>query len=136
MRLAGKIAIITGASSGFGRATAVRFAEEGARLVLGDVDEAGGRETVALIERTGGQAEFVLGDIATEAGAGALIERGLARFGTADILVNNAGISQPEMKDTWNAPEESWDRVIRINLKSVYLCSRATIPVLLEKGSG
>ena len=136
MRLAGKIAIITGASSGFGRATAVRFAEEGARLVLGDLDEDGGRETVALIERTEGAAEFVLGDIATEAGAAALVERARATFGTVDILVNNAGISQPEMKDTWNASEESWDRVIRINLKSVYLCSRATIPILLEKGSG
>jgi NAD(P)-dependent dehydrogenase (short-subunit alcohol dehydrogenase family) len=136
MRLAGKIAIITGASSGFGRATAVRFAEEGARLVLGDLDEDGGRETIALIERAGGQGEFVLGDIATEAGAAALVERALARFDTVDILVNNAGISPPEMKDTWNAAEESWDRVIRINLKSVYLCSRATIPVLLEKGSG
>ena len=136
MRLAGKIAIITGASSGFGRATAVRFAEEGARLVLGDLDEDGGRETVALIQQTKRSAEFVLGDIATEAGAAALVERARASFGTVDILVNNAGISQPEMKDTWNASEESWDRVIRINLKSVYLCSRATIPILLEKGSG
>ena len=136
MRLAGKIAIITGASSGFGRATAIRFAEEGAGLVLGDLDEDGGRETTSLIERAGGQGEFVLGDIATEAGAGALVERALARFDTVDILVNNAGISPPEMKDTWNVSEESWDRVIRINLKSVYLCSRATIPVLLEKGSG
>ena len=136
MRLGGKIAIITGASSGFGRATAVRFAEEGAQLVLGDLDENGGRETVALVEQAGGAAEFVAGDIATEAGAGTLIERALARFGTADILVNNAGIAQPELKDTWNAPEDSWDRVIRINLKSVYLCSRATIPVMLEKGSG
>ena len=136
MRLAGKIAIITGASSGFGRATAVRFAEEGARLVLGDLDEDGGRETVALVQRTGSAAEFVLGDIATEAGAAALVECARAGFGTVDILVNNAGISQPELKDTWNASEEGWDRVIRVNLKSVYLCSRATIPILLEKGSG
>jgi len=136
MRLGGKIAIITGASSGFGRATAVRFAEEGARLVLGDLDEAGGHETVARVEHAGGAAELVVGDIATRAGAAALIERALERFATVDILVNNAGISQPELRDTWNADEESWDRVIRINLKSVYLCSRATIPLMLEKGSG
>jgi NAD(P)-dependent dehydrogenase (short-subunit alcohol dehydrogenase family) len=136
MRLVGKIAIITGASSGFGRATAVRFAQEGARLVLGDLDEDGGRETVARVEHAGSEAEFVPGDIATEAGAAALVARALSRFGTADILVNNAGISPTETSDTWNASEESWDRVIRVNLKSVYLCSRATIPVMLEKGSG
>ena len=60
----------------------------------------------------------------------------LARFGTVDVLVNNAGVAPPEKKDSWDATEESWDRVIRINLKSVYLCSRAVIPTMIAKGGG
>jgi NAD(P)-dependent dehydrogenase (short-subunit alcohol dehydrogenase family) len=136
MRLSDRIAIVTGASSGFGRATAVRLAEEGASVVIADVDERGGEETAALVEKAGGEAELVVGDIATDAGARLAMERTLARFGTVDVLVNNAGIAPPERGDSWDAPEESWDRVIRINLKSVYLCSKAVIPVLLAKGGG
>jgi 3-oxoacyl-[acyl-carrier protein] reductase len=136
MRLDGRIAIVTGASSGFGRATAVRLAEEGASVVIADRDERGGNESVELVEKVGTDALLVVGDIATEAGARLALEQTLARFGTVDILVNNAGIAPPERGDSWNAPEESWDRVIGINLKSVYLCSRAVIPVLLAKGGG
>jgi 3-oxoacyl-[acyl-carrier protein] reductase len=136
MRLDGRIAIVTGASSGFGRATAIRLAEEGASVVVADLDERGGEETVALVEKTGGEALLVVGDIATDAGARAVVEQALGRFGTVDVLVNNAGIAPPEPSESWDAAEESWDRVIRINLKSVYLCSRAVMPVLLAKGSG
>jgi NAD(P)-dependent dehydrogenase (short-subunit alcohol dehydrogenase family) len=136
VRLDGRIAIVTGASSGFGRAIAVRLAEEGASVVVADLDEAPGEETVALVEKAGGAGELVVGDVATDAGARTLVERAQARFGTVDILVNNAGIAPPERGETWDAPEDSWDRVIRVNLKSVYLCSRAVIPVLLAKGTG
>jgi NAD(P)-dependent dehydrogenase (short-subunit alcohol dehydrogenase family) len=136
MRLDGRIVIVTGASSGFGRAIAVRVAEEGASVVIADLDERGGEETAALVDKAGADAEVVVGDIATEAGARHAVERTVARFGTVDVLVNNAGIAPPEQGDSWDAPQESWDRVIRVNLSSVYLCSRAVIPVLLAQGGG
>ena len=136
MRLDGKIAIVTGASSGFGRATAVRFAEEGAVLVLADIDDVGGDETVALVGKAGSDAELVVADIATMEGARAVVERAVERFGGVDVLVNNAGISQHEPSDTWDMAEETWDRVLRVNLKSVYLCSKVTIPELLRHGRG
>jgi NAD(P)-dependent dehydrogenase (short-subunit alcohol dehydrogenase family) len=136
VRLDGRVAIVTGASSGFGRATAVRLADEGASVVVADLDEQGGEETVALVEKAGGEAELVVGDIATEPGARRAVEQTVARFGTVDVLVNNAGIAPPEKRDSWDAPLDSWDRVLRVNLTSVYLCSRAVIPVLLAKGRG
>src|SRR5688572_13202183 len=136
MQLEGRIVIVTGASSGFGRAIAVRVAMEGANVVIADLDEIGGKETSSLVHDAGREAELVVGDIGTEAGARLAVERALPRFGTIDVLVNNAGVAPPEKQDSWDAPEESWDRVIRINLKSVYLCSRAVIPTLLSKGGG
>jgi NAD(P)-dependent dehydrogenase (short-subunit alcohol dehydrogenase family) len=136
MRLEGRIAIVTGASSGFGRATAQRFAAEGARIVVADLDEAGGAETCRRVEAAGAQAELVVGDIAALAGASRAVERAVARFGGLDVLVNNAGIAQADLQDTWNTAEDTWDRVIRVNLRSVYACSKAAIPVLLERGRG
>src|SRR5690606_10738390 len=116
MRLADKVAIVTGAASGFGRETALRFAEEGASVVVGDLDDAGGRETVASIQKAGGRAELVVGDVATAEGAAALVERAREAFGGLHVLVNNAGIAQKERGSTWDMAEEVWDRVIRINL--------------------
>jgi len=136
MRLDGRIVIVTGASSGFGRATAVRAAEEGASVVIADLDERSGRDSALLVEKAGGEAELVVGDIATDSGARVMVEATLARFGTVDALVNNAGIASGLFADTWDAPEETWDRIIRINLKSVYLCSRAVIPTMLARGRG
>jgi NAD(P)-dependent dehydrogenase (short-subunit alcohol dehydrogenase family) len=136
VRLAGRVVIVTGASSGFGRATAVRVAEEGARVVIADLDEPGGLETATLVEKTGGVAELLLGDVATESGARAMLDGTVARFGTVDVLVNNAGIASGLFQETWDAPEERWDRILRVNLKSVYLCSRAVIPVMLANGGG
>jgi NAD(P)-dependent dehydrogenase (short-subunit alcohol dehydrogenase family) len=136
VRLRERVALITGASSGFGRATALRFAEEGARIVMADLDRAGGEETARQVTAAGSQAELVVGDIASLEGARRAVERALARFGRLDALVNNAGIAQTDARDTWDASEETWDRVIRVNLRSVYACSRAAIPVMLERGSG
>jgi NAD(P)-dependent dehydrogenase (short-subunit alcohol dehydrogenase family) len=136
MRLAGKTAIITGASSGFGRATAVRFAAEGARVVVADLDEAGAIETAELVAQAGSAADVVVGDISTAAGAEQAVVGALDRFGAVDVLVNNAGISQTDMRDTWNTSEATWDRVIQTNLRSVYACSRAAIPSLIDAGGG
>jgi len=134
MRLAGKTAIITGGGSGFGRATAVRFAAEGACVVVADVDENGGLETARLVADAGSEADVVVGDISTAPGAAHVVARALDRFGAVDVLVNNAGIAQTDPRDTWDAAEDTWDRVVQVNLKSVYLCARAAIPSLLESG--
>jgi 3-oxoacyl-[acyl-carrier protein] reductase len=136
-RLEGRVAIVTGASSGFGRATSIRLASEGARVLAADLDEAGGRDTVGLVGQIGGESDLFVGDIATEAGATAMVKRALDLFGTVEILVNNAGIA-PEGADgrTWDVPEESWDRLIRVNLKSIYLCTRAAAPIMIAKGKG
>jgi NAD(P)-dependent dehydrogenase (short-subunit alcohol dehydrogenase family) len=104
--------------------------------MIADLDEHGGRDTAALVEKAGGEAELVVGDVGTGSGARAVLDATLARFGTVDVLVNNAGIASGLFEDTWDAPEERWDRIIRINLSSVYLCSRAVLPVLLAKGRG
>ena len=90
MRLEGRIVIVTGASSGFGRAIAERVAREGANVVIADLDEIGGKETASLVHDAGADAELVVGDIGTEPGARLAVERALARFGTVDVLVNNA----------------------------------------------
>jgi len=137
MRVEGKVGIVTGSASGFGRATAVRFAEEGARVVVVDIDDALGAETVELVDEAGSEGLLVVEDISTVNGATAAVAAAVGRFGGIDVLVNNAGISQGEpRRDTWDADEEVWDRLIRVNLKSVYACCRAAIPKLLEGGGG
>ena len=136
MRLAGKTAIITGGGSGFGRATAIRFAAEGARIAIADIDEEGGATTAEFVKAVGSEAEVVVGDISTAPAAERVVVRTLERFGAVHVLVNNAGISQTDPTDTWNATPDTWDRVVQVNLKSVYLCSRATIPSLLDAGGG
>jgi NAD(P)-dependent dehydrogenase (short-subunit alcohol dehydrogenase family) len=137
MRLEGKVGIVTGSGSGFGRTTAVRFAEEGAQVVVVDLDGKGGAETAELVGGSGREALVVVEDIATLAGARAAVAAAVERFGGVDVLVNNAGISQGEPpRDTWDADEEVWDRLIRVNLKSVYACCRAAIPKLLDRGGG
>ena len=136
MRLRDKTAIVTGGSSGFGRTTAVRFAEEGAQVVVADLDEEWGKESVSMIEQAGGEGTLVVGDIATAEGAERAVEVAVERVGGLDVLVNNAGIAQHDLEDTWNSSEETWDRILRINLKSVFLCCKAAIPHMLEQGGG
>jgi NAD(P)-dependent dehydrogenase (short-subunit alcohol dehydrogenase family) len=137
MRVEGKVGMVTGSASGFGRETAVRLAEEGARVVVVDIDAAKGAETVELVGATGSEGVLAVEDISTVDGARRAVATGVERFGGLDVLVNNAGISQSEpQRDTWDADEETWDRLLRVNLKSVYACSRAAIPELLERGGG
>jgi NAD(P)-dependent dehydrogenase (short-subunit alcohol dehydrogenase family) len=135
-RLDGKVAIVTGAASGFGREAASLFAAEGADVVIGDLDEAGGKETIEAIVSKGSRAELVVGDVSTSDTAREMVERAVSTFGKLDILVNNAGIAQPSQVDTWGVDEDEWDRVIRTNLRSVFICSRAAIPAMLDAGGG
>jgi len=135
-RLEGKVAIVTGGGSGFGRATAIRFAQEGARVVVADVDSLGAGETVERVIAAGGEADVVLGDISDLAVARHVVASATERFGAVTTLVNNAGIAQAESTDTWDADESSWDLVVQVNLRSVYACSRAAIPVMLRAGGG
>lgn len=136
MRLREKVAIVTGSASGFGRTTAARFAEEGACVVVVDVDADGGAETVAMAERVGTPAALVVADISTTEGARAAATAAVERFGGIDVLVNNAGIVQGTLRDTWDVDDEVWDRVIQVNLRSVYACTRAAVPHMIERGGG
>jgi NAD(P)-dependent dehydrogenase (short-subunit alcohol dehydrogenase family) len=136
-RLAGKVAIVTGGASGFGRATSILFAAEGASVVVADRDEEWGGETVRMISDKGGEATFILGDVSEKSSADEIVGEAIACYGKLNVLVNNAGIAQMAATGrTWDAPEEQWDRVIKVNLRSVYVCSRAAIPSMMAAGNG
>lgn len=132
MRLKQKVAIVTGGGSGIGRATAILFAKNGANVVVADVDVDGGEETVRLLD---GKGIFIRTNVANSTEIKRLIQGTIQQFGTIDILVNNAGISNSEVKSIEMA-EEEWDRVIDINLKSVFLGIKYAVPEMIKKGSG
>ncbi|HVO26771.1 MAG TPA: SDR family oxidoreductase [Candidatus Margulisiibacteriota bacterium] len=135
MRFGQKSVIVTGAASGFGEAIATRFAAEGAKVLVADVDEAGGNRVVASIKDAGGQAAFVRTDVSKAAEVKAMIDAAVAQFGGLDILVNNAGFSH-RMMPLWDLPEEDYDRVFSVNAKGVYLGCKYAVPVLRERGGG
>jgi len=132
-RLEGKVAIVTGGASGFGRATALRFAREGARVVIVDLDAA---RAMALCDELGDAAHVVVGDVSLSGTAEVVVADALDTFGRLDVLVNNAGIVQGDDRDTWDTSEEKWDKVLQVNLRSVFVCSKAAIPAMLERGGG
>jgi NAD(P)-dependent dehydrogenase (short-subunit alcohol dehydrogenase family) len=135
MELAGKVALVTGAGSGIGRATALRLAREGAAVVVDDVDDLGGRETVATIESSGGRAAFVRGDVSSEDDVQRIVSFAEETFGGLDVLVNNAGvyISAPYFP---NAPIERWSRVLDVYLRGVMLCTHYGIEAMRRRGDG
>ena len=131
----GKIALVTGAGSGIGRATALVFAREGAKVLVADVVVDGGEETVRLLKAAGGEAIFVKADMAKAAEVEAMVQKAVATYGRLDCAHNNAGIEGATGK-TADYREEDWDRVIRINLTGVWFCMKYEISQMLKQGGG
>lgn len=130
-----KVAIVTGASSGIGRAIALAYAREGARVTVSDMNQAGGEETVALVRAGGGNALFVAADVANPQDCEALVQRTVAHFGRLDIACNNAGIGG-ERAPTADYPLDAWNKVIGVNLSGVFHCMKYQIPQMLTAGGG
>jgi NAD(P)-dependent dehydrogenase (short-subunit alcohol dehydrogenase family) len=130
-----KVALVTGGSAGIGRAAALAFAREGAKVVVADVQVAGGQETVRLIGDAGGEAVFVRTDVASPAEVQALVEQAVQRYGRLDCAFNNAGI-EGTLAPTAECSEENWNRTLEINLKGVWLCMKAEIAQMLKQGGG
>jgi NAD(P)-dependent dehydrogenase (short-subunit alcohol dehydrogenase family) len=133
--LEGKVALVTGAAMGIGRASAQLFAREGATVVVADIDEDGGRATVTLIEDAGGRAAFVRADVSVKADVEAMVQFAVDTFGGLDCAHNNAGIAAP-MAPLADYSDDAWDRTIGVMLTGVYLCMKAEIPRMLERGGG
>jgi NAD(P)-dependent dehydrogenase (short-subunit alcohol dehydrogenase family) len=130
-----KVAMVTGAGDGIGRASALAFARAGAKVVVSDIAEQGGEETVRLIEGAGGEASFVRCDVSRAAEVEGLVERTLDLYGRLDAAHNNAGITTPQTLAA-DITEDEFDRTIGVNLKGVWLCMRSEIPAMLESGGG
>ena len=135
MRLEGKVAVVTGGSSGIGRATSLAFAKEGAKVVVADVIVPAGEETAKMIRDAGGEAVFVKTDVTKAAEVKAMADRAFDVFGRLDCAFNNAGINGEPISVS-RCSEESWDRIIAINLTGVFLCMKYEIPKMLKSGGG
>jgi NAD(P)-dependent dehydrogenase (short-subunit alcohol dehydrogenase family) len=130
----GKVALVTGAASGIGRACARLFAEQGASVILSDVAAEGSEETVRLIEAAGGKATFIRAEVSDPKEVEALISGTMEIFGRLDCAVNNAGI-EGVLAPTADYPEETWNRVLGFNLTGAFLCMKHEIPRMLEGGA-
>jgi NAD(P)-dependent dehydrogenase (short-subunit alcohol dehydrogenase family) len=136
-RLKGKVALITGAGMGMGREASLLFAEEGARIVVADIDGVAAQATVELVEKAGGQAVAVTGDVAVETDVRRMIDEGVRRFGALHVLYNNAGVLWKDRdRSVLETDEKWWDRVMAINLKSVFWVTKYGIPHLRTAGGG
>ncbi|MBL7250530.1 SDR family oxidoreductase [Alloalcanivorax marinus] len=133
--LTNKVALVTGAGAGIGRATALKFAEEGARVMVADLNVAGGEETVALIKKQGGEALFTRADVTDAAAVDALIRTAVDSFGRLDCACNNAGIEGAVVPFT-DQSEDDYEAVMRVNAKGTFLCLRAEIRQMLQNGGG
>lgn len=130
-----KVVIITGAGSGIGRSTAIAFAHEGAKVIVSDIDELSGQETVRVIEALSGHAKFIKCDVSKESDVKQLVNQTVQFWGRLDCAFNNAGI-EGVPSSTIDCPLENWDRTININLKGVWLCMKYEIPEMLKSGGG
>lgn len=136
MRLHNKVALITGGGSGIGRETAVLFAQEGACVVVVDVNDQGGAETVAMIEAAGGQASYVHADVSKGSDCAHMVQHAEATYGKLHVLFNNAGIMRHDDDDAVNTEESVWDMTMAVNLKGVYLGCKYGVPALRRAGGG
>ena len=133
-RMKDKIAVITGSGKGLGEAMALLFSREGAKIVVFDIDERAGRETVEQIREKAGEAIFVQGDVSKSDDAVRLIDDTVDTYGRVDVLVNNAGIHVD--KTVADTTEAEWDEILGVNLKGYFLCSKAVIPQMRRQGGG
>ncbi len=136
MRLADKVAIITGAGGGMGRVAAGMFAREGARVVVAEYSQAAGSETVEGIRAAGGQATFVRADVSKEADARAMVDHALATYGRLDCLYNNAGVMPEADHSVIDTDVDTWDKVMAVNVRGVYLGCKYAIPAMEAAGGG
>lgn len=136
MRLKDKVAIITGASSGIGRETAILFGKEGAKVVCVDINDDGGKETVETVTKAGGSAIYVHADQSKAVEVEAMVKTTEETYGRLDVLFNNAGISHAADDDALNTTEEVWDVTFDVNVKGVFLCCKYGIPALRRAGGG
>jgi NAD(P)-dependent dehydrogenase (short-subunit alcohol dehydrogenase family) len=130
-----KVAFVTGAASGIGRATALTFAREGGSVVVSDVSEQNVRDTARMIEELGGRALAVACDVTRTEDVKAALDRTIETFGRLDAAFNNAGVEN-EVKAMADVTEEEWDRIVAVNLRGVFLCMKHEIPLMLERGGG
>ncbi|NRD80353.1 SDR family oxidoreductase [Bacillus sp. BRMEA1] len=135
MNLQGKTAIVTGGGSGIGRATALRFAKEGANVAIAELDANSGEETLKMINDLGGKAIFVKTDVSDSTDVQQLIRKVSDTFGSFNIMFNNAGIGHSEVRSV-ELSEDEWDRVVDINLKGVFLGIKYAVPELIKAGGG
>ncbi|MGE5523801.1 MAG: glucose 1-dehydrogenase [Rhodospirillaceae bacterium] len=136
MRLQSKVAVITGAGSGIGRQSALLFAAEGAAIVVTDVNDEAGHETVAMIEKAGGRAAYCRTDVSDAAGCEGMIAFAEAHFGKLDVLFNNAGIMHPQDDDAVSTDERIWELTMDVNARGVFLGCKYGIPALRRAGGG
>jgi NAD(P)-dependent dehydrogenase (short-subunit alcohol dehydrogenase family) len=134
MRLADKVALITGAGAGIGRATALLFGQEGAKVVVQDLDPAAAQETAKLLTQAGGEAVSIGGDVTSNADAEAMVKLAVHTYGRLDVLFNNAGIWRGGT--ILDISEEDWDRTMAVNVKGLYLVSRYAVQQMMRQGSG